>query len=98
MSEYILLMHNDVPDDRKIDDWEPYIAILRTGGHFGGGSAIGTGICATKSGATREITTHLSGYMRIQAQSFDDAQRSLKGNPVFEAGGTVEPRELPRTG
>jgi len=28
----------------------------------------------------------------------DDARTLLVGNPVFEAGGTVEIRELPRTG
>jgi hypothetical protein len=33
----------------------------------------------------------------VQADSIDDARRFLEGNPVFEAGGTVEIRELPRS-
>jgi hypothetical protein len=40
----------------------------------------------------------LSGYIRISAGDLDEARGLLAGNPVFEAGGTVEIRELPRTG
>jgi hypothetical protein len=43
-----------------------------------------------------EITGHLSGYVRIQAESLSHAKTLVQGNPVFEAGGTVEIRELPR--
>jgi hypothetical protein len=33
----------------------------------------------------------------VNADSLDRAKSLLVGNPVFEAGGTVEIRELPRT-
>jgi hypothetical protein len=52
-------------------------------------------MCASKV-TTRPITTHLSGYVRIKAISLDHARDLVNGNPVFEAGGTVEIRELPR--
>lgn len=42
------------------------------------------------------ITAHLSGYIRVQAESLEAAKALLDGNPTFEAGGTVEIRELPR--
>ena len=42
------------------------------------------------------MTSHLSGYLRVEAASLEDACRFLEGNPVFESGGTVEIRELPR--
>ncbi|MGK5054417.1 hypothetical protein [Janthinobacterium sp. RB2P8] len=32
----------------------------------------------------------------VQAESIDDAKKFLLGNPVLNAGGTVEIRELPR--
>ena len=96
MNSYLLLMHNDVPEDRRIGDWEPYIEKLRQEGHFEGGSAIGDGVCATKSRMTPDITGHLSGYVRIQAENLSYAKSLVQGNPVFEAGGTVEIRELPR--
>ena len=44
------------------------------------------------------ITGHLAGYIRVNADSLEQAKALLAGNPVFEAGGTVEIRELPRTG
>jgi hypothetical protein len=33
----------------------------------------------------------------VKAESLDQAKTLLAGNPQFEAGGTVEIRELPRT-
>ena len=78
--------------------WAPYLRRLEEDGSFEGGSAIGDGICARKSGTTSSITAHLTGYIRVTAESIDHAKSLLVGNPHFEAGGTVEIRELPRTG
>ena len=94
MPDYILLMHDDAAPGPQ--DWEPYFRRLRASGAFQGGSAIGAGICARKTGATPPVTTQLAGYIRITAQDLDDARTFLEGNPVYEAGGTVEIRELPR--
>lgn len=95
MREYIFLMHDDADDDETA--WEPYLRRLREIGCFQGGSAIGDGICARKTGAVRSVTGHLTGYIRVNADGLDHAQSMLAGNPVFEAGGTVEIRELPHT-
>src|ERR1700738_286342 len=95
MAEYIFLMHEDAGADEK--RWEPYLRKLKQGGFFQGGSAIGNGICARKSGAPVSVTEHLTGFIRVDADSLDQAKSLLMGNPVFEAGGTVEIRELPRT-
>ena len=100
MPDYILLMHNDSPElgsEGSNYDWGPYISSIQATGNFQGGSAIGDGICARKSGAAPPVTGHLSGFIRVQADSMEDARTLLAGNPVFEAGGTVEIRELPRT-
>ena len=67
------------------------------GGHFEGGSAIGDGACVRKAGAAAALSAHLTGYIRLNANSLDHAKSMLAGNPHFEAGGTVEIRELPRT-
>jgi hypothetical protein len=95
MAEYILLMHDDAISND--DAWEPYIQKLQQGGFFEGGSAIGDGVCARKSGEPASVTAHLTGYIRVNAASIDHAKSLLTGNPHFEAGGTVEVRELPRT-
>ena len=99
MPDFLLLMHDDVLEgmSARDDDWEPYIRKLQASGHFVGGSAIGLGVCVRKTGAAPPTTGHLTGFVRIQADSLDQARRLLAGNPIFEAGGTVEIRELPRT-
>jgi hypothetical protein len=95
MAEYILLMHDDASDDATA--WGPYLQRLKERGWFEGGSAIGDGVCARKTGAAPAVTAHLTGYIRVNADSLDHARSMLTGNPQFEAGGTVEIRELPRT-
>jgi hypothetical protein len=97
MNDYILLMHDDAPEggDRS-QAWTAYFAKLRQAGAFQGGSAIGDGLCVSKSKAAPGITQHLSGYIRIRAADMTQARELVAGNPVFEAGGTVEIRELPR--
>lgn len=95
MPEYILLMHDDATAEEG--DWEPYLRGLQQSGMFQGGSAIGDGLCARRIGAPAPLTAHLAGFIRVTAASLDDARSLLAGNPVFQAGGTVEIRELPQT-
>jgi hypothetical protein len=97
MTDYILLMHSDSPNPADPHAWEPYLAKLRQGGHFNGGSAIGAGECVRRSSPAPAILSPISGYIRIQAENLSHAKTLLTGNPVYEAGGTVEIRELPRT-
>ena len=95
MAEYIFLMHDDAIGDGEA--WVPYLNRLKQSGFFEGGSAIGDGVCARKRGEPPSVTAHLTGYIRVNADSLDQAKSLLIGNPIFEAGGTVEIRELPRT-
>ncbi len=95
MAEYMFLMHDDAVSND--DAWSPYIRKLQQGGFFEGGSAIGDGVCARKSGEPSPVTAHLTGYIRVTATSIEQAKSLLAGNPHFESGGTVEIRELPRT-
>lgn len=37
-----------------------------------------------------------TGKFRVEAETLADAETLLAGNPVFENGGTVELRELPK--
>lgn len=96
MKDYILLMHNDARTDGGDGprDWPAYFAKLREAGAFQGGSSIGDGICVRKNDHAPAITAHLAGYIRIRAIDLDHARQLVAGNPVFEANGTVEVREL----
>jgi hypothetical protein len=58
MAEYILLMHDDAISND--DAWGSYIQKLQQGGFFEGGSAIGDGVCARKSGEPASVTAHLT--------------------------------------
>ena len=100
MNDYIFFMHDDVPNEHRGQDdgWSAYLAKLREAGAFEGGSAIGDGICASKSTAPTAMSRQIAGYIRIRAESLNAARELVIGNPVYEAGGTVEIRELPRTG
>jgi hypothetical protein len=95
MPDYLFLMHNDASPPEAA--WPPYLVRLRAAGNFQGGSAIGTGLCARKSGPASAITAHMTGFLRIGAANLNEAKSLLPGNPVYEAGGTVEIRELPAT-
>jgi hypothetical protein len=96
MHDYLFLMHPLPPgSDRNPGDWGSYLARLRRTGRFGGGSSVGGGVCVSRSGVA-PISMPLAGYIRVSADSIEDACALLEGNPVIEAGGTVEVRELPR--
>lgn len=100
MNDYIFFMHDDARDAAIAKDgnlWTQYMSTLRASGQFDGGSAIGTGMAFQKDYAARAATTPVSGFIRIRAENADAAQQFLIGNPIYEAGGTVEIRELPRT-
>ena len=94
MPDFIFLMHDDGVADEQ--PWEPYLRKLQASGCFQGGSAIGEGISARKAGSPARVTAQLAGFIRVSAASLDAAKSLLIGNPVYEAGGTVEIRELPR--
>lgn len=99
MNEYILLMHDDVLEPAVADDedrWSRYIGELRMSGQFDGGSSIGPGTVFNKNRDADSAPLSITGYLRIRAESIDSARKFLDGNPTFEAGGTVEIRELPR--
>ena len=95
MPEFILLMHDDAEADELA--WEPYIEMLIERGSFQGGSAIGEGVAMRKAGAPGRLVSELAGFIRISAETLEQAKTLLAGNPLYEAGGTVEIRELPET-
>jgi hypothetical protein len=94
MADFLFLMHSDGNGDDA--EWDAYLTCLQEAQVLRGGSRIGGGACFRKNGEAPEITEQLGGYIKIEAADFDAARAWLAGNPVFENGGTVEIRELPR--
>jgi hypothetical protein len=97
MNDYIFFMHNDAEVGANSDAaWDAYFTMLKASGRFSGGSSIGGGECVNTGGQAKSISAHLVGYIRVQADNMEHAKTLLTGNPVLDAGGTVEVRELPR--
>ena len=99
MNEYLLLMHTDATDTAIAHDatrWMQYLESLRASGQFDGGSAIGAGVLCRKGSPDAPAPGGMDGYIRVRAASLAAAQAFLDGNPVYDGGGTVEVRELPR--
>lgn len=95
MNEYLLLMRSDMPAAGREAGWDVYLQRLRGSGCFDGGSAIGGGCCVSRRGGAQPALSPVSGFLRVRAASLEEAVALLDGNPVYEAGGTVEVRELP---
>lgn len=95
MPDFLLLMHGDTTGPESGAAWEGYLAKLRELGAFVGGSSIGAGLTMRRSGGAAAISAALTGFVRVTATDLDAAQRLVEGNPVYEAGGTVEIRALP---
>lgn len=98
MAEFIFLMHGDYDLHGKTEDWQPYLDKLSSAGALRGGSAIGSGLCVRRTGPIPDVSRQLVGYVKVEARDLDHARELVEGNPVYEAGGTVEIRELPATG
>ena len=96
MADYILFMHDDVVSEDQ-SSWDAYLHVLKQNGAFEGGSEIGSGICIRKGAAAADITKHVVGYIRVTAATIEEIKSFLIGNPHFEAGGTIEIRELARS-
>lgn len=94
MAEFLFLMHDDTTSPVDSAAWPAYFAQL--GARFQGGSSIGSGVTVRRDVDPPVLTAHLAGYIKVVAADLHEARGLVPGNPVYEAGGTVEVRELPR--
>jgi hypothetical protein len=99
VKDFILLMRTEgaPPAPRPVDAWPSYFATLRDAKAFEGGSTVGDGVLMSKAPTSNTGMSPISGYIRVRAESLEAACALVTGNPVYEAGGTVEVRELPRS-
>jgi hypothetical protein len=93
MKQFIMLMHNDVTMPEVDTHWPHYVAQLEQLGALRGGSSFGPGQ-GLRHGAAAVPLSSLVGYMLIAAPDLATAQSYVVGNPTYDAGGTVELREL----
>jgi hypothetical protein len=94
--DFILLMYDNTTRPPTREMWPAYLEGLRARGVFDGGSSIGPGEAFRRDGTPREIASLLGGDIRVRAPDVAGVRELLAGNPIYECGGTVEVRELPR--
>lgn len=95
MTEFLLFMHNDTIGTPTSSMWDVYLTTLQARGAFLGGSGIGAGETIRRDADAAPVAEQLAGFIRLRAADIDEARTLIKGNPVYECGGTVELRELP---
>lgn len=93
MPDFLLLMHGDGGAESGAA-WEAYIGQLAARGVFRGGSSIGPGTTVRKEGAAGPLAAHIAGFIRVEAPTLEAARMLVEGNPAYEAGATIELREL----
>lgn len=99
MQDFLLIMYDDVINETAANDgekWSRYLARLRASDCFEGGSSVGTGLKCRKDQPDRPSELGMNGFIRVRTYSLDGAKEFLAGNPTYDAGGTVEIRELPK--
>jgi catechol 2,3-dioxygenase-like lactoylglutathione lyase family enzyme len=94
VTRFMMLMHGDATRPEVMSDWEPYLDELRRRGFLAGGSSLGPGSTLRLAETAPPATDHLVGYVLIDAADLDEARTCVQGNPVYEAGGTVEIKPL----
>lgn len=94
--EYITFMHSNTDTESSQELWDAFFKIVRESGLFRGGSAIGArSTVGTK--AVPDVTHHIDGYMRFDADDLEELEDLLKSHPTIINGGTIEVCELPKS-
>jgi hypothetical protein len=99
MKDFIILMFDDAMNKAIAEDdekWGAYFSSLRASNCFEGGSSVGLGTRFRQGQSETPAATDINGFIRVRAESIVKARAFLLGNPIYDAGGTVEIRELPR--
>lgn len=94
--EYIVFIHKNTDSETDSEQWDTFFNTARQSGLFKGGSAIGERYVVGSKSVT-PITDSIEGYMRFDADSFQDLLALLNDHPVVLNGGTVEVCEMPKT-
>ncbi len=97
MADFLLLMHDDAlsEDDVRLGGliWPGW----KLRACYAGAAPSAAAYARARMARRPRLRAHLTGFIRIEARDLRHAQSLLAGNPTYDAGGTVEIRELPHT-
>ena len=94
--DYTPLIHKDTDTSPTSDEWNGFIKTAVESGMFKGGSAISARQKLGRKDVV-DTTETIGGFMRFDAEDFDDLMALLNDHPVVKHGGTVELCEMPKT-
>ena len=84
MPEYVMLMKVSAASG----DWDDYIEKLVSSVKFRGGSSLGNGVSVAEGKV--DCRCEVTGYMRFSAECSEEVKEFITGNPLYEAGGSIE--------
>lgn len=96
MTQYILLIQNNVTTDSTPEEWEIFFTAARQSGLFEGGSEIGKREIIGDTESAKP-TDHIVGYMRFDSDDKQKVLDLLEKHPVVIHGGSVELCEMPKS-
>jgi hypothetical protein len=94
MQRFLVLMNSDTESPEQSGLWDSYINGLIEAKHLLGGSSLGNGVTVRKPKLDGTPIANHVGYLLLEATNIEEAKTLLLGNPVYEAGGSIEIHEL----
>ena len=96
MTQYILLIQNNLKSDSSSEEWEAFFTAAKRSGLLKGGSEIGERMIIGDT-QTAKPTDHIVGYMRFDAENKQAILDLLEKHPVVIHGGSAELCEMPKS-
>jgi hypothetical protein len=96
MTQYILLIQNNLKSDSSPEQWEAFFTAAQRSGLFKGGSEIGDRMIIGDT-MTAKPTDHIVGYMRFDSDDKNNILDLLEMHPVIMQGGSVELCEMTKS-
>lgn len=96
MTQYLLLIQDNLTSDVTPREWEAFFAAAQKSGLFKGGSAIGARRVLGNAQSAKS-TDHIAGFMRFDAGDEQKILDLLQLHPVVLHGGSVELCEMPKS-
>ena len=95
--QYLVLMHSNTVSFPSDEDWDKFFDAASKTGLFRGGSAV-AGSKLLGNVETLPIGESVAGFMRFDADNYDELAALLQKHPTVMHGGTIEIYEMPIEG
>ncbi|MGC4089154.1 MAG: hypothetical protein QM756_14975 [Polyangiaceae bacterium] len=96
MTQYILLIQDNLKSDPTGEEWKNFFTAAQQSGLFQGGSEIGNRVLIGDTESAKP-TDHIVGFMRFDADDKQEILKLLELHPTVIHGGSVELCELPQS-